>query len=141
MKNAKRALAAAIAVLLAISVLCACGKRKGGTCEGDWVCKSIPVQMQFKEITLNISGDSFTYTLTGDKTSTIAEGHCIVNGNDSMVLYPDKQRQINNADKKVLNEKTLETSESEAQPVYVKLDKSDCLTLTGGDTTIEFERK
>lgn len=141
MKNAKRALAAALAVLLAVTLLCACGKRKGGTCEGDWVCKSIPVQLQFKEVTLKIDGDSFTYTLTGDKTSTIAEGHCKTTGNDSMVLYPDKQQQINNSTKKVMNEKNIESSESESQPVYVKLDKSDHLTLTGGGTTIEFERK
>ena len=52
----------------------------------------------------------------------------------------DKQKQLNNADNKVIQEKDVETSVSKAQPIYAKCEKDGTMTITGDKQKMVFER-
>ena len=138
MKKAKTALASALILIICAAILCACGSKS--SFDGKWSCVKIPAKMGFSEVVIEIDGTDFTYTMTGDDTTTVMEGHGKITGSDSMVLYVDSQKQIQNSDKTVINEKVMEASESESQPVDVKLEKSGNLTLSGGTTKLEFKK-
>ena len=145
----KKAVSIALILMCALIALTACGKKsstaKSGsanTCNGTWVCKEIPkvIEKSFSKVTFEIGDGRFTYTLTGDKTSTVTEGYVKETGNDSMVLYMDKQKQINNADNKVLQEKDVESSMSRSQPIYAKCESDGTMTITGDKQKMIFER-
>ena len=138
MKKVKNALSLGLVLILCAAFLCACGSK--ASFDGKWSCVKIPSKMGFSEVKLNIDGDSFTYTLKGEETTTKMEGRCEKTDEESLTLYVEKQAQIHNGDDVVLNEKVIESSESESQPVEVKLDESGKLTLSGGTTKLEFER-
>ncbi len=137
----KKAIAILLLVAAAALMLCACGGKTGkNNCTGSWKCVDIPETMQFKTVTIDITDTSFTYTLTGDKTSTVVSGEAKATGDDSMVLYMQLQQQINNADKKVLQEKRAESSGSDADPVYASLGDDGKLTLTANTMKLVFKR-
>ena len=80
----KKAVSIVLILMCAVIALSACGKKsdssKSGsanTCNGTWVCKEIPkvIENSFSKVTFEIGDGEFTYTLTGDKTSTVTEGH------------------------------------------------------------------
>lgn len=145
----KKAVSIVLILMCALLALSACGKKNGttknssaNTCNGTWVCKEIPkvIEKSFSKVTFEIGDGRFTYTLTGDKNSTVTKGYVKETGNDSMVLYMDKQKQINNADNKVLQEKDVESSMSESQPIYAKCEKDGTMTITGDKQKMIFER-
>ncbi|MBQ1553353.1 MAG: hypothetical protein IIZ66_07380 [Clostridia bacterium] len=145
----KKAVSIVLILMCALLALSACGKKNGmtknssaNTCNGTWVCKEIPkvIEKSFSKVTFEIGDGRFTYTLTGDKNSTVTEGYVKETGNDSMVLYMDKQKQINNADNKVLQEKDVESSMSRSQPIYAKCESDGTMTITGDKQKMIFER-
>lgn len=145
----KKAVSIVLILMCALLALSACGKKNGttknssaNTCNGTWVCKEIPkiIEKSFSKVTFEIGDGRFTYTLTGDKNSTVTEGYVKETGNDSMVLYMDKQKQINNADNKVLQEKDVESSMSGSQPIYAKCESDGTMTITGNKQKMIFER-
>ena len=144
----KKAVSIVLILACIALMMCACKNSNSSTsssannCNGTWVCKEIPkvLEKSFSKVTFEIGDGKFTYTLTGDKTSTVTEGHVKETGNDSMVLYMDKQKQVNNADNKVIQEKDVETSISESQPIYTKYEKDGTMTVTGNKQKMVFER-
>ena len=149
MMKMKKAVSIVLILMCAVIALSACGKKSGSsksgsanTCNGTWVCKEIPkvIENSFSKVTFEIGDGEFTYTLTGDKTSTVTEGHVTETGSNSMVLYMDKQKQLNNADNKVIQEKDVEASVSKAQPIYAKCEKDGTMTITGDKQKMVFER-
>ena len=140
----KKAVSIVLILALVALAMCACGKESGSAnkCNGTWNCKEIPkvIENSFHKVTLEIGDGKFTYTLTGEKTSTVTEGHVKETGDESMVLYLDKQKQLNNADNKVIQEKDVETSVSEAQPIYTKYESDGTMTVTGNKQEMVFER-
>lgn len=142
----KKVFCALFALIIAASVLCACGGQKSSeksrhACAGKWRCSEIPSNMSdFSSLILEIDGSSFTYTMKGEKTSNVRKGHFKETGKDQIVLYVDKYMQTDTVSGEVLHERAVEGSESEEQPVYAKLDGDDKLTLSANGVELSFEK-
>ncbi len=140
----KKTLSVICVMLLAALTLCACGSRiktPSHACGGSWERIDIPSSVNFKEATIDITDDSFTYTLTSDKSTIVYTGTAKTTGDKSMVLNISKMKQVNNADNKVLQEKTIEQSESDATPAYAQLNDAGNLVLRLDTVEAEFRRK
>ena len=135
----KKTLSVICVMLLAALTLCACGSRiktPSHACGGSWERIDIPSSVNFKEATIDI-----TDTLTSDKSTIVYTGTAKTTGDKSMVLNISKMKQVNNADNKVLQEKTIEQSESDATPAYAQLNDAGNLVLRLDTVEAEFRRK
>ena len=142
----KKLIAALLALTLAAAVLCGCGKsekssEKTADVSESWVCTKFPEGNTFSSAAINFEGDSFKVILKTEQVTSIMEGSFKDIGSGDRVLYVKKQKQIKNSTNSVTYEKEVETSMSEAYPLYTKLTDDGKLTLNDNNKIMEFERK
>lgn len=142
----KKAICVLFALLFAAAVFCACGEKdeSGKTSSGgkeSWVGVEFPKGTSFSSAKLQFNESNFTLTLKTEQITSTIEGHCKDIGNGEKALYADKQKQIKNSTNSVTYEKEVETSMSEAYPLYTKLTDDGKLTLNDNNKIMEFERK
>lgn len=137
--NKMKRIVSVIMLLALAAALCACGKSYGvHACAGKWKCVSAPVQMNYSDIRLELTDTSFTYTLVGEKDTTVMTGTAKSIGDDRMVLYIGTQQQLDGDTSRVIQERTVDAKESEKNPVYAALLDNGRLELSAQDTELQF---
>ena len=87
--------------------------------DGKWNCTDIPENMNLEQITLEIKDGSFVYTTVDSKTTAVAQGSVKETGSNTAMLYIEKQKKIQNSDKKLISQIDVEQSIAESQAVNV----------------------
>ena len=143
----KKAVSIILALTLALFALCACGKsesagRSSATAlEGTWKVKELPDSMKnYTSVTMNIGAGKFTYWLADKKTTKITEGRYRATGDKSMIMYPETLSEINNSTKTTINERKLESSDSEKQQGNAALQDDGTLRMGIGSFYLNFVR-
>lgn len=108
--------------------------------DGKWNCTDIPENMNLEQITLEIKDGSFVYTTVDSKTTAVAQGSVKETGSNTAMLYIEKQKKIQNSDKKLISQIDVEQSIAESQAVNVTFTDENNLTLKAVTLELKFER-